>query len=37
LGFLSRTTPALARYGDGLYGLFEQRDFHRGRRVQVVS
>ena len=37
LGFLSRMTPALARYGDGLYGLFEQRDFRRGRRVQVVS
>jgi len=37
LRFFPRTSPAIARHGDIAQRLFDERDFVRGRRVQVVS
>ena len=37
LGILTRTTSTFSRHGNLIYRFFEQRDFRRGRRVQVVS
>jgi len=36
-GIFSGSAPAFTRYSDIVQGFFEQRDFRRGRTVQVVS
>jgi hypothetical protein len=36
-GLFSRSASAIPRHGDLIYRFFEQRDFRRGCRVQVVS